>query len=128
MKIKTATLTDTALDLAVALSAGLPCKIEIRIEDQKKYCYLLSDAGYRTGVFKPSTDPSQSWPIIERESINLYLSTGKPSAAMWENLPGGGRLIAEATDCPTGLIAAMRCYVASRLGDEVEIPETLLGE
>lgn len=26
---------------------------------------------------------------------------------------------------PTPLIAAMRCYVASRLGDEVEIPEEL---
>ena len=26
----------------------------------------------------------------------------------------------------TFLIAAMRCYVASKLGDEVEIPEELL--
>lgn len=27
---------------------------------------------------------------------------------------------------PTPLIAAMRCFVASRLGDEIEIPEELL--
>jgi hypothetical protein len=27
---------------------------------------------------------------------------------------------------PTPLIAAMRCYVASKLGDEIEIPEELL--
>ena len=27
---------------------------------------------------------------------------------------------------PTPLIAAMRCFVASRLGDEVDIPEDLL--
>jgi hypothetical protein len=26
---------------------------------------------------------------------------------------------------PTPLIAAMRCYVASKLGDEIEIPENL---
>jgi len=26
---------------------------------------------------------------------------------------------------PTPLIAAMRCYVASKLGDEVEIPQEL---
>jgi hypothetical protein len=26
---------------------------------------------------------------------------------------------------PTPLIAAMRCYVASRLGDEVDVPEEL---
>lgn len=28
---------------------------------------------------------------------------------------------------PTLLIAAMRCYIASRLGEEVEVPENLLG-
>ena len=27
---------------------------------------------------------------------------------------------------PTPLIAAMRCYVASKLGDEVNVPEDLL--
>ena len=27
---------------------------------------------------------------------------------------------------PTKLIAAMRCYVASKLGDEVDVPEELL--
>jgi hypothetical protein len=26
---------------------------------------------------------------------------------------------------PTPLIAAMRCYVASKLGDDIEIPEEL---
>ena len=29
-------------------------------------------------------------------------------------------------DGPTALIAAMRCFVASRLGDEVEVPEELV--
>ena len=29
---------------------------------------------------------------------------------------------------PTPLIAAMRCYVTSKLGDEVDIPKELLGE
>ena len=28
---------------------------------------------------------------------------------------------------PTPLIAAMRCYVASKLGDEVEVPVELQG-
>jgi hypothetical protein len=27
---------------------------------------------------------------------------------------------------PTPLIAAMRCYVASKLGDEVDVPEELM--
>jgi hypothetical protein len=28
-------------------------------------------------------------------------------------------------EAPTPLIAAMRCYVASKLGDEVDVPEEL---
>ena len=28
----------------------------------------------------------------------------------------------------THLIAAMRCYVASKLGDEVEVPDETIGE
>jgi hypothetical protein len=28
-------------------------------------------------------------------------------------------------DGPTPLIAAMRCYVASKMGDEIELPEEL---
>jgi hypothetical protein len=27
---------------------------------------------------------------------------------------------------PTPLVAAMRCYVASKMGDEVDVPEDLL--
>jgi hypothetical protein len=72
-----------------------------------------------------STDWAQGGPIIEWEKIDLYQSTGRTCAAMWENLPGGGRLIAEAKDCPTPLIAGMRCYVSSRLGDTVEVPDEL---
>lgn len=77
-----------------------------------------------------STDWSQGGPIIEREKISprcQFFMRGDGSydnsrnewvATHWE-LPvcGVG---------PTPLIAAMRCFVASRLGDEVEIPEELL--
>lgn len=67
--------------------------------------------------FEPSTDWTQGGPIIERERLHL-----KPvgntyrcydyNATIWEY-------------GPTPLIAAMRCYVASKLGGEVEIPEEL---
>ena len=75
--------------------------------------------------YEYSTDWSQGGPIIEREGIDLYQSTGRICAAMWENISGGGRF-AEAKDCSTPLIAAMRCYVASKLGDDVEIPKGLV--
>jgi len=72
--------------------------------------------------------PSESWaqggPIIEREGISVEpcfdwkwvaIRTESPNSAFEE-------------EGPTSLIAAMRCYVASKLGDEVEVPDELQGE
>lgn len=69
-----------------------------------------------------STDWSQGGPIIERECITtdwafrmewgarLYVPDEEPWVATG----------------PTPLIAAMRCYVASKLGETAEVPEELL--
>ena len=65
-------------------------------------------------------DWSQGGPIIEREKICASCpSTGDFWDARLHKFPP------EYTRGPTPLIAAMRCYVASKLGDEVEIPEEL---
>ena len=56
-------------------------------------------------------------PIIEREGLGI-LTAG---TAYFER--DGGTFYFYG---PTPLIAAMRCYVASKLGDEIEIPEELL--
>jgi hypothetical protein len=56
--------------------------------------------------------------IIEREGISVYFENGD-----WH---------AKAQSKPvtyydySPLVAAMRCYVASKLGDEVEVPDELL--
>ena len=68
--------------------------------------------------FHPSTDWSQGGPIIERERIDIRFDRTGRSTYPWvasnlERMLGG----------PTPLLAAMRCYVASKLGDEVEIPD-----
>ena len=62
---------------------------------------------------KYSTDWAQGGPIIEREKIALYLNgeDGWTGEDGWKTSTG-----------PTPLIAAMRCYVAIKFGDEVEIP------
>lgn len=60
-------------------------------------------------------------PIIEREGIELKRGPTKPFvwAAFAFNAP-------RAHCCgPTPLIAAMRCFVASHLGDEVDVPDSL---
>lgn len=74
-------------------------------------------------------------PIVEREGIALWLSTtpekGKWASAdhRWMDLdPDSDEFLAmpDPWHGSTPLVAAMRSYVASRLGDEVDVPETLL--
>lgn len=78
-------------------------------------------------VFTPTTNPAQMWPIIEREDIAIGHGNSKAhpdnryEAAIirlhqWAILAQG----------PTKLIAAARCYVVSKLGEEVEVPEELM--
>jgi hypothetical protein len=88
---------------------------------------VLLDLGEALSLFSPSTNWEQGGPIIEREEI----STAKleetlpdamaPHPACWSGHIDG----AFVRYGPTPLIAAMLCYVASVLGDEVEIPEEL---
>ena len=99
MKIKTSELTDAALDCAVAMALG-------------NTGHFLIDG------FSPSTNWSQGGPIIEREGIGFTQFSDYPQ---WT----AKHPQAICFDGPTPLIAAMRCYVASKLGDEVEIPEEL---
>jgi hypothetical protein len=112
MKVKTNELSGAALDWAVAVALGhkdiiTDFGVYIRIRTQP--------AGALT--FSPTVDWSQGGPIIEREQIAIYLSDHKE----WTGVDGGN-----SGTGPTPLIAAMRCYVASKLGDEVEVSDELL--
>ena len=121
MKIKTAELTGPALDWAVGYiqcffaTGGKP----ILSRD-------LMAAAIRNGMASPSTDWSQGGPIIEREKIRLvFRDLGADSywfAEAFEAYNGNQYISGSG---PTLLIAAMRCYVASRLGAEVDVPEEL---
>ena len=77
--------------------------------------------------YSPSTDWSIGGPIIEKEEIGIRRNAPCSRGREWEASPSitakgaGGRW----GYGPTPLIAAMRAYVASKLGDEVEIPEEL---
>ena len=82
-----------------------------------------------------STDWAQGGPIIEREKIGFWWAThfkdddGVEYGNHWYAEMG---CTADNADKPydiatgpTPLIAAMRCYVASKLGDNIDIPEEL---
>ena len=113
--MKTSELTRAALDWAVAQCEG-PHSVASCYYDDDVPLYL-DEA--EVPLWAPSTDWAQGGPIIEREGLRLHRGvTGAWWAGSEESpqhpLPG-----------PTPLIAAMRCYVASKLGDTVDIPEEL---
>ena len=81
----------------------------------------LMQKALQNGMASPSTDWAQGGPIIEREVISIV--GFDPDPKNW-NAHQEGLYFVEG--CPTPLIAAMRCFVASKLGDEVEVPEGLL--
>jgi hypothetical protein len=125
--MKTSELTGAALDWAVAKCEGV---------DIDKYFDAWvpdPDEPHFNKQFKPSTDWSQGGPIIEREKLTvMYDDDWKFDPTDPED--NGERWFANTNDVyyeptaygPTPLIAAMRCYVASKLGDDIEIPEELL--
>ena len=123
VKVKTSELSGAALDWAVAKCEGALHPLgNVVIEgkslwlaiDGEAHTYMEEDVKYA-----PSFDWAQGGPIIEREGIMLeqWKTTGYWQAA--------NALVAKVFTAITPLVAAMRCFVASKLGDEVEIPEEL---
>jgi hypothetical protein len=107
MKIKTNELNGAALDWAVAKCDNILDDLQISAEFG---AYWTDEDGVEI-VYSPSTDWAQGGPIIELEKIELLLYADGWRAEMGSILEDGA----------TPLIAAMRCYVASKLGDEVDI-------
>ena len=98
MKIKTSELSGAQLDLMVAKCEGV---------DKQDYYETHNEP------YMPSVDWAQGGPIIEREQIDLEVSqNGEWVALAFPVAEKFGK---------TPLIAAMRCYVASKLGEEVEV-------
>jgi hypothetical protein len=100
--MKTNELTGAALDWAVHVALHGSCE------------------GYAEHEY--STKWEHGGPIIEREFITIINAAGDD---VWSAYPIADDPVAHRKSGPTPLIAAMRCYVASKLGDEVEIPEEL---
>ena len=125
MKIKTSELTGTALDWAVAKCEG---KNGVLHDGGITRCIVIAAAsGVYKGTWKPSINWSQGGPIIEREGISTVQEGDAADwvASVYDHKADDWHLH---TLGETPLIAAMRCYLASKLGDELEIPNELIGE
>ena len=102
------------------------------VESSKLFPIFVDGAPVSKGSY--STNWAQGGPIIDREKIAM---SSAPDGLWAAYMPKGTRWLEHGGKTAevfnwhfkqmgyTPLIAAMRCYVASKLGDEVEIPEEL---
>jgi hypothetical protein len=97
MQVATSELEGAALDWAVGKAGGW----------HRDYPY--------------STDWVFGGPIIERERINTL-----DHGSSWNCFYSRGPRVGQRWSGPTPLIAAMRCFVSSKLGDTVEVPDELM--
>lgn len=124
MKVRTYHLIGAALDWAVA-------KCVEQDEQLKAALFRFYSKGC---PFEPSTAWAHGGPILNLE-IDVIRKRSKAEEQTLEYPDPNFKFKAEIFGdiegyfCafgPTALVAAMRCYVASKLGDVVEIPDDLL--
>jgi hypothetical protein len=112
--MKTSELTGAALDWAVARCEG-----------------GVGDNQLIGAWYAPSTDWAQGGPIIEREGVTLGRTEQKSFVGQppWVSYRIEHLFMDEYEHeyqhGDTPLIAAMRCYVASKLGDNIDLPKEL---
>jgi len=124
MLIKTSELVGVALDYAVAKCEN----VDVVIHMGRVY---IASSDF---VYSPATSWDQGGAIIDRENIFTYpkdlLGHGF-GASKWKypiSHKYGNEMLVNYTDgfAATPLIAAMRCYVYSMFGPEIEIPNDYL--
>jgi hypothetical protein len=105
--MKTSELTGAALDWAVTKAEGFDHEV----------------TSSEWGMWGWATDWAQGGPIIEREDTPYYIyKMSNNEQVVWCAQDKDSKHIYSG---PTPLIAAMRCYVASKLGDEIVLPKEL---
>jgi Protein of unknown function (DUF2591) len=117
-KVKVSEATEIQLDWMVQKAIGW-C-----VEPSRLSFTRLHDEGF----FNFSSDWSQGGPIIEQEEIYIRPTGDAPKweSYVWGIDPEDGIWqFTHQQNGSTPLTAAMRCYVTSKLGEEVEIPDEL---
>ena len=132
MKVKVSEATGAALDWMVNEAQGYNTPPLIvydgceRGDRNRPRKYLATEGGFTIDY----SNWAQGGPIIEREGIEFTKAERFETRKLWlasmdqkglqKGMKGRYQMLGQ-----TPLIAAMRCYVASKLGDEVEVPEEL---
>jgi len=119
MKIKTSELEGVALNWAVAKCE----RVKLHPIPQSGVMEIFFSEPDGCTTYQPTTDWAQAGPIIEREIVSLDREEG---GKRWRALAWRSDRDLQSAFGPTLLVAAMRCYVASKLSEEVEIPDELI--
>ncbi len=131
-RVKTETLTDRALDWAVATCVGYSnlradphrfAEPGNLIMDPPRVAYGpvdLTDLDF-------STDAASSLPLIQAARIGLLPNrdgAGWEAGTAWEFFESESSVYHRSSG-PTMLVAGLRCLVSSELGEVIDIPECL---
>lgn len=119
-RVAVADLSGDMLDWAAAKALGMP------LYKTKRGEWMTAPYGsfnHRIGIpyWRPTTDWAQGGPIIEREKIGVFLRD-----EVWCSYSSLSIPVDFYGDTP--LIAAMRCLVASKLGEHIDVIEYTTGE
>lgn len=123
MKIKVSQATNVQLDWLV----GTLEKVEgLTYSERTKKCYGYDERKLMVR-YSPTTSWAQGGEIIDREKISIvwahfHWCAGTGDIGEIYRSDEGNHFTGTG---PTALVAAMHCYVASKLGEEVEVLDEL---
>lgn len=125
--MKTFELIGLALDWAVAKALGHQLARDALLDGSTMRGWWISGLAadpnkwMHLSNFSPSINWAQGGPIIEQNQLAIDYDCAE-GGRWW-----AAHMATDTHECgPTLLIAAMRCYVASKLGDEVDVPAELV--
>lgn len=132
MKLKTDQIDDITLDWAVAACQGF-MNLRIKSYDSRDILVMTDPNGDTMALADISF--SREWehggPILDilfkKNVIEIHNGEAMECSVMFElrSLNNASNSNATTAFGKTLLVAAMRCYVKSKLGDEVEVPDAL---
>ena len=131
--VKVSEASGAVLNWMVATALGRGPKKDMGAFGGVWRVWWLSQGGEYERMPDYCGDWAQGGPIIEREGIDLYCNV--PTNMAHDDPAWRGSWRAKYHRCgfgtemsygPTPLIAAMRCYVTSKLGDTVEVPKEII--
>lgn len=130
MMVNVSLLTGAALDWAVATCEGRNIKFDpMGFKNGSEAGYWIWEEKANNHIdtaqligrnYSPSTNWTQGGPLIERENVSL--ASPSPVSDHWTAMTN---MSTHKQHGETALIAAMRCFVATKMGNEIKLPDLL---